>query len=302
MSKDKSGKSLEMAVARIQQMLDPGSVVTHNEHIVDRLGNRRQFDVVIRGQAAGRDYLGVVEAKDWSSKVGTPEVEAFVKKARNVNANIVLMVSKMGFAEPGLRMAKHEGVGALSLLPDDPIDAGFSVGILCYAKRYEWDRYEVSVYGKAAGSLEVVTDFRSVLLDGKPVLDWFAKELSTTYMDATGPEPTHIEVKFKTVVTLQIEERPVDATRLTMTAYRICHTKRGFAQVTGDAFYDWQANGISWPIGGKLQFQVTEEMVREWEPFTGEVPSEKEFLGLVIKEFIGTDYARQDVIDLGKYS
>src|SRR5262245_36945109 len=212
------------------------------------------------------------------------------------------MVSKMGFAEPGLRMAKHEGVGALSLLPDDPIDAGFSVGILCYAKRYEWDRYEVSVYGKAAGSLEVVTDFRSVLLDGKPVLDWFAKELSTTYMDATGPEPTHIEVKFKTVVTLQIEERPVDATRLTMTDYRICHTKRGFAQVTGDAFYDWQANGISWPIGGKLQFQVTEEMVREWEPFTGEVPSEKEFLGLVIKEFIGTDYARQDVIDLGKYS
>jgi hypothetical protein len=67
------------------------------------------------------------------------------------------------------------------------------------------------------------------------------------------------------------------------------------------SYYDWQANGISWPIGGKLQFQVTEEMVRGWEPFTGEAPSEKEFLGLVIKEFIGTDYARQDVIDLGKY-
>lgn len=120
-------------------------------------------------------------------------------------------------------------------------------------------------------------------------------------MDATGPEPTRIEVKFKTVVTLQIEGRPLNATRLDMTAYRICHTKRGFAQVTGDAFYDWQANGISWPLGGKLQFQVTEEMVRRWEPFTGEAPSEKEFLGLVIKEFVGTDYAQQDVIDLGKY-
>jgi hypothetical protein len=38
MSKDKSGKSLEKAVARIQRMLDPGSVVTHNGYLVDRLG------------------------------------------------------------------------------------------------------------------------------------------------------------------------------------------------------------------------------------------------------------------------
>lgn len=290
-----------MAVARIQQLLDPGSVVTHNEYIVDRLGNRRQFDVVIRGQAAGRDYLGVVEAKDWSSKVGTPEVEAFVMKARNVNANIVLMVSKMGFTEPGLRMAKHEGVGTLSLLPDDPADTGFCVGMVGYAKRYEWERYEFSVYSKVEGSPIVVADIRSILLDGKPVIDWFAKQLSTTYSDATGPEPTRIEVKFKTVTTLQVEGRSVDATRLVMTAHRICRAKRGFVQVTGDAFYDWQADGLSWPIGGQLQYIVTEEMVLGWEPFTGEVPSEKEFLGLVIKEFIGADYARQDVIDLGKY-
>jgi hypothetical protein len=70
MSKDKSGRSLEKAVARIQQMLDPGSVVTHNEYILDRLGNRRQFDVVIRGHAAGRNYLGVVEARTGQTRSG----------------------------------------------------------------------------------------------------------------------------------------------------------------------------------------------------------------------------------------
>jgi len=172
MSKDKSGKSLEKAVARIQQLLDPGSVVTHNEHIVDRLGNRRQFDVVIRGQAAGRNYLGVVEA---------------------------------------------------------------------------------------------------------------------------------IEVIFKTATKLQIEGRNVDVTRLVMTAHRICRTKRGFVQVTGDAFYDWLAKGILLPIGGALQFQVTEAMVNNWEPFTGDVPSKKEFGGLIIEEFIGAMYDQQEVIYLEKY-
>ena len=116
MSKDKSGKSLETAVARIQQLLDPGSVVTHGEWIADRLGTRRQFDVVVRGTAMGRDYLGVIEFKDWRHKVGTPEVEAFAAKAKGVNANIVLMVSYKGFSEPGLTLARFDGVGTLSLL------------------------------------------------------------------------------------------------------------------------------------------------------------------------------------------
>jgi hypothetical protein len=121
-------------------------------------------------------------------------------------------------------------------------------------------------------------------------------------MNSTGPEPTLIEVKFKTPTTLQIEEREVDdVTRLTMIAQRIRQTKRGFVQITGDAFYDWLANGISWPIGGVLEFQVTEAMVNNWEPFTGEVPPKKEFGGLIVEEFIGAMYDKQEVIELEKY-
>jgi hypothetical protein len=172
-------------------------------------------------------------------------------KARNVNANFIMMVSKMGFSEPGLRAAKHEGVGTLSLLPDDPIDAGFSVGIICYANRYEWGPFNFGLYGKEKNEPRGASDLRSITLYGRPVIAWFAKQLSTTYMNATGPEPTLIEVKFKTPMTLQIEGREVDeVTRLVMVAQRICRTKRGFVQVIGDAFYDWLAKGILWPIGG----------------------------------------------------
>lgn len=302
MSKDKSGKSLEKAVARIQQMLDPGSTVTHDVYIVDRLKNRRQFDVVIRGQAAGRDYLGVIEAKDWSNKIGTPEVEAFVAKARNVNANFILMVSKMGFSEPGLKLARHEGVGTLSLLPDDPMDAGFCLGINCYANRYEWGECHISVFGKAAKSPPgAITDVRSITLEGKPVIDWFAKQLSTTYTRATGPEPTRIEVNFKTATRLQVEGKSFDAAGLVLTAKRIRRTKRGFVQVTGDAFYDWQDERISWPIGGALRFELSDEMVNSWEFFTGEVPAEDAGRTLVYQEFIAAIDPQQDVVDLEKY-
>ncbi len=143
MGKDKTGKSLEKAVAKIQQMMDPNSTVTHNEFLTDKLGHSRQFDVVIRGKLGGRDILGVIEYKDWNDKVGTPEVEAFVMKSRYVNANIVLMVSPKGFTAPALALAKHEGVGTLSLLPNDPEDSGFTLGVTWYAKAWRWSQLEV---------------------------------------------------------------------------------------------------------------------------------------------------------------
>ncbi len=53
-----TGVSFEKAVARIQQMMDPDSNVTHNEKLTDRARNTRQYDVVIRGRFGGRDVLG----------------------------------------------------------------------------------------------------------------------------------------------------------------------------------------------------------------------------------------------------
>jgi hypothetical protein len=69
MGKDKTGKSLEEIVGRIQQMMDPQSVVTYRQRIRNRLNNLREFDVVIRGQFGGYPMLGVIECKDWADKV-----------------------------------------------------------------------------------------------------------------------------------------------------------------------------------------------------------------------------------------
>lgn len=81
-SKQPAGESFELAVARIQQMLDPNANVTHNEILVDRINNRRQFDVVIRGMFAGRDMLGVIECKDRGRRAGPSDIEAFCQEVR----------------------------------------------------------------------------------------------------------------------------------------------------------------------------------------------------------------------------
>lgn len=86
MSRDKTGKTLEQAVGRIQKMLDPVSLVTYREKIVNRLGIPREFDVVVRGKFAGQPMLGVIECKDWADRVGTPEIDAFIRKSQDVNA------------------------------------------------------------------------------------------------------------------------------------------------------------------------------------------------------------------------
>jgi hypothetical protein len=100
--KDGPGVSLERIVARIQQMMDPNSTVTHNEVLEDRVGNRRQYDVVIRGHFGGRPVLGVMECKDHSRKRGPDAVEAFAKKTENLGANLRIIVARKGFTKQAL--------------------------------------------------------------------------------------------------------------------------------------------------------------------------------------------------------
>src|SRR5215212_5196720 len=95
--KENPGIPFEKIVARIQQMMDPNSTVTHNEKLNDRVGNRRQYDVVIRGQFGGRPVLGVIECKDHSRRKGAETVEAFAKKTENLGANLRIVVSRKGF-------------------------------------------------------------------------------------------------------------------------------------------------------------------------------------------------------------
>jgi hypothetical protein len=181
--KKRPGVSLELAVANIQQMMDPNSTVTHNEKLKDRVGNIRQYDVVIRGKFGGRPVLGVIECKDHSRKIGPSAIEAFSKKTENLGANLRLIVSTKGFAKQSLKLAKHENIGCLSLLPDNPEQVGFSIGDMWYGVIRMWSNIRLTVHFESKKSPISTFDGNTVKWQGKPVINWFLKELFTTYSE-----------------------------------------------------------------------------------------------------------------------
>jgi hypothetical protein len=115
------GIPLEKAVARVQEMLDPNSKVSHNEVLEDRMGNMRQFDVVIRGTFGGHPILGVVECKDHNRKKNTDAVEAFAKKSENLGAHLKIRVNlDLWYSGPPAKGGHRDGSFTLRRSTDAP--------------------------------------------------------------------------------------------------------------------------------------------------------------------------------------
>ena len=298
MGKDPTGKSLEQVVGRIQQMMDPASEVTYRERIPNRLGITREFDIVVRGHFAGHAMLGVIECKDWADKVGTPEVDAFITKSDNINANFRLIVSRKGFTEPALKQAKDAGVGVFSLLPDDAADTGFSVGVRWYARVYHWA--QIQLHLRFHGQAPQPSSYKQeeVLYLGKPVANWFLKELSTTYCHVTSSGPFALNIKFDAPVSLTIQNRSYEASEMTVTAERTLREKSRFMQLTGDAFFDWQANGLSVPAKGPVTVHGFRSDLSDWEDYDGEVPEIGPYQCVVDRFLACIDLEMAEVPDL----
>lgn len=272
MSQDKTGKSLEQAVGRIQQMLDPGSQVTYREEIANRLGINREFDVVVRGKFAGHTILAVIECKDWGVKVGTPEMDAFITKTRDINANLRMIVSPKGFTGPALAQAKDAGVGVLSLLPDDPNQAGFSVGVLWYAREYKWG--DLTVHLNYTGKEPQSGTYRAdeILYKGAPVINVLRKELSTTYLNTISNNPVRLYARFNPYITVKINEETFRLTGMGVDSQRQFGKKKRFMQMTGDAFYDWATSSLTVPETGRVSVHGFNPDLKDWEKYDEEIP------------------------------
>lgn len=268
------GLSLEKTVARIQQMLDPESTVTHNERLVDRVGNSRQYDVVIRGTFAGRTILGIVECKDHSRRKGPDAVEAFAKKCENLGANLRLMVSRCGFTPQGLSLAKHEGVGCLSLLPENPEGVGFSFGDYWYGVTRLWLNLRIGINPLPHPEFLRNVDPNDILVDGKPVAKWFLRELLTKYQDKTEEQDHTLTVTFSEPRVLTCAGKRVEVAQVFCIARRQYTRKRRWVTWSGDALYDWHQGAFTLPDKGILRGSVIETDLDAWPDYDGLLPDE----------------------------
>lgn len=267
------GIAFEKLVAKIQQMMDPNSTVTHNEKLLDRVGNTRQCDVVVRGQFGGRPIVGLVECKDNKRRKGPGDVEAFAKKTEHLGANLRIMVSRNGFTKQALRLAVHEGIGCLSLLPKDSEQVGFSIGDMWYGVIRKWT--DISLTIQFALPMAPIPTFNaaSVRLKGKPVANWFLKELFTTYGDETKPGPFTIALHFDAIRNLEVDGKEWPVSGISCTAFRVFRKKRKWVSWSGDALYDWHTHKISIPANGTVVGSAVETDLDAWPDFDGDIPN-----------------------------
>ena len=275
-----TGVPLEKIVTRIQQMMDPHSTVNWNEWLTDRVGNRRQYDVVIKGEFGGRPVLGIIECKDHNRKKGPADVEAFSKKLENLGARMGLMVSRKGFTPQALKLAKHEHIGCLSLLPDDPEQVGFSIGCMFYALINQWTNIQLKVI--FADPQNRTTGFRanSVKWQGLPVMDWFYKQLFTTYQEKAKEGPFAFRVEFDQPKLLDFDGKEYPVIALECYAIGVHVTKRKWINWSGDAFYDWHTGRFTIPAQGAIYSSPVEENPFLWDDYEGDIPTAAEAGGI----------------------
>ena len=270
------GISLEKAVAHVQGLMDQNSTVKHNEKLKDRSGNRRQFDVVIRGTFGGWPMLGVIECKDHNRKKGPNAVEAFAKKAENVGANVKIMVSRKGFTKQALNLAKFESVGCLSLLPDDPKQVGWSVGTFWYGVIRRWTDVRLIIHWDAPESPLSTFDCESVLWEGLPVARWFLRKLFSMRGEDRAPGTYTMNLTFDKVRLLSVGGREYPVKGLSCEARWVTGKKRKWVSWSGNAFFDWHNEKVTIPKDTTISGSLVEMDMSLWPDFDGEIPTIEE--------------------------
>jgi hypothetical protein len=216
--------------------------------------------------------LGVIECKDWANKVGTPEIDAFVTKTGDINANLRMIVSPKGFTEPALAQAKDAGVGVFSLLPDDPNEAGFSVGVLWYARVYQWGdrRYQIGFAGTSPRPSSYTP--KQIFYKDAPILNAFERELSTTHLNTKEVTPITLWGTFQPYAEVTICGETFQISEITCQAQRLFTKKSRFMQITGDALYNWETKSLNIPRTGSITIRGFDPNLPDWQDYDGEIP------------------------------
>jgi hypothetical protein len=302
MGKDRTGKSLEQAVTRIQQLMAPGATIERGVRIQNRLGIPREFDVTVRGEFAGHQMLGVIECKDWADKVGTPELDAFIQKSSDINANFRLIVSPKGFTGPALIQAKDAGVGVYSLLPEPGADVDFSVAVRWYGRAYFWDQRQMELSFFPGKSPPAGWSEGDVCLDGKRIFNWFVNELSTTYGQRKELGRLSLSRKLDPPLNLTIRNEHFAIPEIEFSALRTCRHKARFMQISGDALLNWDTKAVSFPQEGAIKVHNIDPSLTDWEDHEGEFPPLGRYQCIIDRFWAYNDADASQIPHLGKVS
>jgi hypothetical protein len=265
------GLSFEKAVAALQSVLDPSAEVRHNVRLIDKLGHRRQFDVVIRAKAAGHPILGVIECRDLKGPVDSPQINSLADKARNINANLVLCFSRRGFTKPALELARYHGIGTFSLLKADHETKGLTFGQTWYATISRWGAFRLTLHLAELTNLGP-WDPTDLTVDGIRVVDWVTTVLFGTYANVAPAGWYNLWLRFRDPHQCLVGARPVLVSAIQAQAELVTAHKARRILWAGQAMYNWSTGQFTIPPQGHLVSQAWSGDFSDWDDFEGPLP------------------------------
>lgn len=300
MPQENPGIEFEKVVTEIQSRIDPAAIVLHNQRIVDRHGHSRQFDVEIRGKFAGQDILGVIECKDLSKKAGSPEIDAFVTKSQDINANFKIIVSRKGFTKPAIEKAKHYGIQTLSLIPHDEVNHGFKVGNYWHADIYYWEQISLTLDFVVQPDNPIAFNAQDVSAKGKRVIDWFTNYLTENHSceEKTG-WVVGVGIEFESNQALQLGGGiEVLCKGVQFHAKRALAKKQKFVSINGTGFFDWQQSKATLPPQENIKTDTVQANFMEWEDRVSDDFDESGFLNIKVVGHNSQFEFSEDAIDI----
>jgi len=294
------GVEFEKIVRDIQSQFDEKAEVSHDETLIDRLGHKRQFDVVVRGKFAGQDILGVIECKDLNKKLGTPGIDAFVTKSQDINANFKIMVSRKGFSKPAIEKGKHYGIQTFSLLPGEEDKLGFIVGTKWFADIYYWRKFAVTLQFVDPPEGKIEFNAEEVAINGKKVLDGFKN-----YLLAEHPTPAkegwvvNVRVEFDAHQTVYVNNaESYKCYAIDFSAYRAVDRREKIVGMSGTGFFDWQKSQATFPAGANITSHAVKADFVNWDKRTEENDRDNGFVIMTFIVHMSQFEKNDDAIDL----
>ena len=279
------GDPFERLIAQIQRNIDPSATVLHNQFLIDRLGHRRQFDVVITGSFAGQTILGVIECKDLNRMVGTPEVDAFNTKAQDVNANFKIIASKRGFSKPALHKSKHYGIRAISLLDPKVLAGQIKIGDWWISKVLRWNQISIQAHPQDPALAITQASPDQIFVRTGRVLDWFTNHLAKVgHKESKTGWVVNFELVFDPPIAVSIEPGGEFVCQaISFHAERQCLEYERFVPLSADAFVDWHTKSATIPANTKVSMGEVPMDFRQWAPRDLSRTRESSFLPMTIE-------------------
>jgi hypothetical protein len=164
-------------------------------------------------------------------------------------------------------------------MPSEQADVRFSIGQMTYGSIEIWSMVRLILHFDPPGQGPTSCPLETVKWQGKQVIQYFFKELFTTYQKETRAGLHSIQMVFKFPRPLEVSGQICSVSGITCEAIRVNERKKKWSSWSGEGLIDWQTLdsttgrvNVSVPNGAALTGSWLATDLSQWESHDGDLP------------------------------